>query len=340
MHMKDGIVEETALPPDPRNVEMFQLLSGQNLVVGGKQTMGENFPLSQGWFKVDFRFNFIVTIGTGAGAIAEGELGIIKSITMRSDKAEYFISAVPGRALYKVAVVKNGTVPQKDAVAAASATYSVNFPVFFTDKRAQRINDTIIDTARYQRITLEVVLGTVADLFTAPGTASMTATLDMSVQRTKENLPPDGGPLWYLQYQDMPPAVASTQFFVDMERSPDLGIKALYVHSGALATAGAEWSGVNDDTIQNVVQFKDGQRNIIQDRIHAMIQADNKTFYGLEVLLAGVEVHDFFALTGSYRDTVFTNDKSKLQYTYTLQAGVIATDQITVLVEGVRDLRD
>ena len=71
-----------------------------------------------------------------------------------------------------------------------------------------------------------------------------------------------------------------------------------------------------------------------------MIQADNKTFYSLEVLLVGVEVHDFFSLTGSYRDTVFTNDKSKLQYTYTLQAGVIATDQITVLVEGVRDLRD
>jgi len=333
--MENEIIEQSP----PRNVENYQLLSGEPLVVSGKTTLGKNFQLGQGWFKLDFRFNLIVTIGTGTTPITEGELQFIKSITLKSDKSEYFISAVPARALFKAAIVRSRCVPQKDAIAAASATYSVNFPVYFTDDRAQRENDTIIDTARYQNMTLEIVLGTVADLFTVVGTSSLTATLDLNVKRTKEVLPVKGGPIWYTQYQDMPPAIASTQTFVDLERSADLAIKRLYVHSAALATAGAEWSGTNDDTIQNVVQLKDGTSNIVQDRIHGQIQADNKGFYALENQIAGVEVHDFFSDTGSYRDTIFTNDKSRLQYTWTNQAGVIATDQVTVLVEGIRDLR-
>lgn len=323
-----------------RNLENYQLLSGEPLVIGGKVTLGKNFQLGQGWFKLDFRFNIIVTIGTGVTPIAEGELQFIKSITLRSDRSEYFISAVPGRALFKVGAIRSGTVPQKDAIAAATATYSVNFPVYFTDKKAIRENDTIIDTARYQNMYLEIVMGTVADLLTTPGTASVTATLDLNVKRTKESLPASGGPLWFIQYQDMPPTIASTQTFVVLERAADLSIKRLYIHSGALATAGAEWSGVNDDTIQNVVSLKDGSTSIVQDRIHAQVQADNKCFYSLETILAGVEVHDFFSDTGSHRDTVYTNDKSLLTYNWSNQAGVIATDQVTVLVEGIRDLRE
>lgn len=324
----------------PRNTEKYQLLSGEPLVIGGKQTLGKNFKIGEGWYQLDFRFNIIVTIGTGAGPITEGELNIIKSITLKSDKSEYFISAVPGRALFKAAIPMTGSIPQKDAIAAASATYSVNIPVVFADEKLMRPNDLIIDTGRYQQMTLEVNMGTVADLFTAPGTASITATLDLVVKKTKEVLPVGGGPLWYMQYQDMPPQIASTQTFVDIERSSDLGIMRLFVHSATAATAGSEWSGTNDDTIQNVVQLKDGQTNIIQDLIHAQIQADNKSFYGLESIVTGLEVHDFVSMTGSLRDTIFTGDKSRLQYSWSNQAGVGATDQVTVLVQGARDLRE
>ncbi len=332
-------MDQVAWVPTERNVERFQILRGEALTVGGKTQLGRTFPLLQGWLEMHMRINLIVTIGTGAGPVTEGELLIIKSINFRTDRNEVIVANVPGRGLYKVAVARNGTVPQKDAIAAASATYSVNIPIQFADPSILRPNDTILDTSRYNTVTLEIQLGTVSDLFTAPGTATMTATLDLEVLRTKEKLPEDGRPIWYQSYQDMPPAIAGSQTFVDIERAPDYSIKRLFVHSGASATAGQEWSGSNDDTIQDVVNVKDSANFIVQERIHAMVQAENKTTYSLESLLAGVEVHDFVSRTGSLLDTIFTNDRSKLQYTWSNQAGVGATDQVTVLVDGIRSLR-
>lgn len=322
-----------------RNTERFQILRAEPLVVNGKVQLGRTFPLLQGWLEMNLRINLVVTIGTGAGPVSEGELLVIKSINFRTDRNEVIVANVPGRGMFKTAVIRNGTVPQKDAIAAASATYSVNIPIQFIDEFLLRPNDTILDTSRYNTVSLEVQLGGVADLFTAPGTATMTATLDLEVLRTKEVLPPEGRPVWYQTYQDMPPAIASSQTFVDLERAPDLAIKRLVVHSGATATAGVEWSGANDDTIQDIVNVKDSANFIVQERIHAMVQAENRATYSLEALLAGVEVHDFVSRTGSLLDTIFTNDRSKLQYTWSNQAGVVATDQVTVLVDGIRSLR-
>lgn len=323
---------------DKRNREDYQILTREPLAISGKTTLGRNFPLSQGWFSVMFRINLTVTIGTGAGPITEGELAIIKSINLRTDKNEVLISNVPGRGIFKQAIPKFGTTPSKTAIAAASGTYTIDLPVIFSDPGTMRPYDSILDTSRYQTMTLEVILGGVADLFTAPGTASVTATLDMVVHRTKEVLPIEARPIWYRQLIDMPPISPTSATFIDIERSSDLGIARLFIWTSSTATAGVEWSGTASNVIMAEVNLRDSANFIIQDRSADLIQSDNKTTYSLETIVAGMFLIDFVSMTGSNLDTIFTGDLARLQFSWANRAGVVATDQVTLMVEGLRKL--
>src|SRR3990167_7200801 len=154
-------------------IESIGLIDTQALVVWAKKGFSDELAVGEGWYRADVRVGIVVTIGTGSGAIAEGELLFIKNVTLKTDRGEY-ICNLPGRALYKIAHVKAGSAPDKDAIAAASATYYVNLPIYFAEHERlgfPRPEDTILDTKRHNSLTLEVQCGTVADLFTTVGTS-------------------------------------------------------------------------------------------------------------------------------------------------------------------------
>src|SRR6267142_1939860 len=87
-------------------------------------------------------------ICAGAGPVTEGELLICKGIVLRTSAGEV-VCNLPGRALYKIAVERGGTVPRKDAIAASTGTFAVDLPIYFVDDRMKRPEDTILDTSRY-----------------------------------------------------------------------------------------------------------------------------------------------------------------------------------------------
>lgn len=318
-------------------VERPNVITGAALNVNGQTQFSKEFPMGEGWFALWLRFNLAFTVGTGTTPITEGELLFIKNVLLRTDRGEILCN-LPGRALYKISTYKSGTPPQKNAIAAASATYRVSMPIYFTDEYLIRPEDTILDTLRYSSVSLQVTIGGVADLLTTVGTSSVAVTMDAEIVRSMGRLPEGGKPAFHINYDLRPPLDANVNQNVDLERSPDMSIKRLFVHSGTSGTGGVPWSGVNSDAVQNVVNIKDQNRFIEKDRIHAAILDQNKIDASLEAVLAGVEVFDFVR-DKSILSSLATGDKSVLQYTWTNQGGVAANSIVTATQEAIRTLK-
>lgn len=306
-------------------------------VNGAQTTFGKDFPMGEGWYKMVLDFAITVTIGTGTGAISEGELAFIKNVMLKTDRGEILCN-LPGRALYKIATYRTSSAPNKDAIAAASATYHVYLPILFVDEKMVRMEDTILDTSRYNSVTLQVTLGSVADLFTTVGTSSVTATLDVEVARSLGPLPPAAKPHFHVSYDYRQPVDASISTEIDLERSADMSVKRYYVHSCTGGTAGVPFSGVNSDAVQNQVIIKDQNRFIEKDRVHRMIQNENKDEAWLENPIVGLEVFNFVR-DGSITSALATGAKSVLKYSWSNQAGVAANYIVTVAAEMVRNLK-
>lgn len=318
--------------------ERANVIQASALAQGGLTAFTQQFPLSEGWKALYLRFSHTVVIGTGAGAIAEGELQIIKNVLFRTDKGEV-ICNLPGRALYKIATYRACEAPRKDAVAAASATYRVTLPIYFVENLLMtRPEDSILNTARYNSVILQITYGGPTDLFTAPGTATNAGALDVDIERTLGVLPPQSLPAFHQSYDYDPPVDASVQQFINLERSADMSIKRLFVHSSTGGVGGVPWSGVNADTIQNTINLKNQNRFIEQLRIHAMIQDVNKLDAFLESIISGVEVFDFVR-DGSVTAALATGGLAVLQYSWVNQGGVAANSIVTTARDMLRTLK-
>jgi len=256
---------------------------------------------------------------------------------MRTSRGEV-ICNLPGRALYKIAALKSHTLPTKQEVAASSASYYVDVPIYFVDDEMKRPEDTILDSGAYNAISLELTMGTIADLFTAPGTGTIALTLDLDIERTKGMLPPAAKPMFHPQYAAMPSQDASAQAFIDMERSPDLAYKRLYAHAAINGTAGGLFTGDNSDVVQATESVIDQSGDIVRQRFHEMIQNQNKLDYELEAIQTGITCIDFVR-DGSINSALYPGDRSRLQYTWVNKAGVVAGDIVSLAYEGVRGLK-
>jgi hypothetical protein len=333
-----------------RDVENIAIAQAEPLAINGTTTLGRHFPLAQGWHWLQLGINITVTIGTGTGAIATGLMDLVKRILFRTDRGEICCNC-NARALLTLNTYKYGTAPYQDTLAASSATYTLYVMIPFSDPRMKRMEDTILDTSRYNNVSLEITLGTVADLFTTVGTSSITASIDANVTRTREVLPPEGRPLYYISYEFAQPTNPANQVFIDIDRAPDLALKRVLTHAATSATAGASFTGTSVNTIQDRVSIKDSSSFYVQDLTHEAVQARNKDLFGIDLyspapwnnatgLLTGCELHSFVS-DESVNTALYTGDKSKLQYVWTNQAGVgaLTTPQVSLLWEGVRGLK-
>jgi Ca2+-binding EF-hand superfamily protein len=320
-----------------RDLEIIGHLRSQALTLGAPTVLGKDFPLGEGWYNVFLRFNLVVVIGTGAGPVAEGELLIIKNIVLRTSAGEILVN-LPGRALFKIANALWGTIPRKDAIAAASATYRVDLPIAFVDDRMKRPEDTILDTGRYSAMALEITMGGLTDLFTAPGTATLTASLDMEIERTKGKLPKKALPVFHRFYGSNPSQDAAVQTFIDIDRAPDVAYKRFFAHASATGVAGGVFTGANADDVQDFESIVDQSGDIVRERIHEMIQNQNKRDYSLETVLAGITIFDLVR-DGSINSALYPGDRSRLQYKWVNKAGVAANDVVSLAHDAVRGLK-
>jgi hypothetical protein len=320
-----------------RDLEQVKHFRNQALTLSAPTVLGKDFPLGEGWYMLMLRLNLVVVIGTGAGPIAEGELLFFKNIRLETSAGEILVN-LPARALYKIAAMKSGCLPRKDAIAAATATYSIDIPIYFVDDKMKRPEDTILDTSRYSNLQLTITSGSIADLFTAPGTATVTANLDLEIERTKGRLPPKGLPVFHVFYGAMQSQDAFVQTFIDLDRAPDMAYKRLFAHASANGVSGGVFTGANADDVQDIESIVDQSGDIIRERIHEMIQNQNKRDYSLEAVLAGITIFDFVR-DGSINSALYPGDRSRLQYKWNNKAGVAAGDVVSLAFESFRGLK-
>ena len=319
-----------------RDLESLSHFRAQALTNGTLNVLGRDLPLGEGWYGVFLRFNLGFTVGTGTTPIAEGELLYIKNVQIRTSAGEVLCN-LPGRALYKIAAAMFGSPPRKDAIAAATATYRVDLPIMFVDDRMKRPEDTILDTSRYSGIALEITLGTVADLLTTVGTSAVVTTLDMEIERTKGKLPPKGLPIFHRYYGSAQSQDANSQTFIDIDRAPDVAYKRFFAHECSAGTAGGVFTGVNADDVKELESIVDQSGDIVRERIHEMIQNQNKRDYSLESVLAGVTIFDFVR-DGSINSALYPGDRSRLQFKWTNRT-VAASDIVSLAFDAVRGLK-
>jgi hypothetical protein len=258
-----------------------------------------------------------------------------------TDRGENLYNNVPARLIYRMDAIKAGTPASKDAIAAASATYRVLLNMWFVDPLLNVPEDTILNTARYSSLTLEIGIGAMADLFTTVGTATEVPTCDIYVARQKGRLPQQISPQFFQEVGYRGPVDPNATLFIDMERAANLAYKRLHIFSSSGAAAvlapGTPFSGAADSTVLNDGTTDVDAGNPVDRVILDIIQRLNRQDYSLEATPAGW-YHLDLCQDGSINASLYSGDKSRLTQRVTLAAGAPNPAQWTLGVEGWRPL--
>ena len=314
-----------------------QIFGNKALNLGGPNPITADIPMGggEGWLGLLLEFIYTIVIGTGTTAISEGELGIIRNITFKTDvDGESHI--LTGRAAYRYNHFIEILPSNKDAIAAASADYRVTVPILFADMMSGNPYETILDTGRYKSCELNPSMGSIADLLGTPGTATVTAKLNCSVIKTKERLLDWQKPVAYPYIKSLG-QTDYTGLLRNLERSPDLRMRRLFWMLTTASTAGVPFSGTPaDDSIKNVsIEHQAGYeyKKVIRQQL-----ADEFAKHFGVTRPAGWYGFDFMK-DGDLSNAFLTDPDfvSKLQLTWETDSGTAA--MVNTLLDGVRALK-
>lgn len=323
--MLDRPVVETIINNRPLNLGRANPISSEITGMGGRE----------GWFALLAEIAITLTVGTGTGAISEGELNFIPNITFATDVDKESHNAA-ARALYRLAHFERRSAPLKDAIAASNGTYRVAVPLMFYDEMSLNPFESILDVSRYKSAELNITLGSVADLLTTPGTASATAALTLSVIKTRGPLSEALRPVVYPQYRQL----AQTPYGnlkTALPRQPDLRLRRLYWMNSTSFVTGVPFSGTPaDDSIRDIsiehqagYEFKFLQRQQLAEDFAAYFGVTRPAgWYGLD-----------FMKDGDFDNSFLTdpNSVSSLDMTWKTDSGTAA--MVNPIINGAQALK-
>lgn len=319
------------------NTEIKEVFRARTLTNGAITRFSTEFPLGEGWYRLALRFNHALVVGTGTTPLSENNLRLVRSITLKTDRSEYVWNSVPARAIYRWDQMLRGAAALSTAIAAASATYSTLLNLWFVDPLAIKPEDTILNTARYSAITLEVGIGTITDVLGTPGTATIASTVDAYVERSKGPLPASVRPLLFTEYGVRVPVDPTTVQVIDMERASNLAYKRWqYFACNTTTVSGVPYSGdASDAILTDVTVDHDGGRPF-ETILHPVLNAINKQDYALETAVVGQGITDFVR-DGSLNSQLYSGDKSRLRLLWS--NGTLGTlPQMNLSYMGTRPL--
>jgi hypothetical protein len=318
--------------------EIVEAFSGQSLTQGGVTRFSKEFPLGEGWTRMLLRFNLTVVIGTGAGVVAEAIQKFVKAVTLKTDRGELLCNSVPGRALYRWDQLKSGTPALSESVAAGSATYRLILPIWFADPLAKVPFDTVLDTARYSSINLELQVGDINDLYSAPGTATVTSTVDCFIERGRGAVPKKVRPAFYVEYGARVPVDPNSVSEILLERAANLAYKRLMIGTASSPTAGTPFSGTNSDAVLSTVTLEHDGGFPYNRVIWSLLTNQNKQDYSLETALVGTALFDHVRQDGSLNSAMYSGDKSRLSLKWANGGSMPNPAQVSLAYEAVRPL--
>lgn len=316
--------------------ERFNVLDNASLGAGNTQFQ-QQWPLGEGWYALLLRFNIVLTIGTGSGALTEALQRIIENILITTDRDGVIVNA-SGRALWRLAQFKAGGVPPvADAFSAATGTYRVEIPIYFADPLALRPEDTILDTSRYSSLNVTITMGGVSRLLSTVGTSSVTYTVDADIERARGPLSENSKPIFTPFIVNKPSVDPNSQAFVDLERARDLAYKRIMLFASDNSTP---WQGGADSAVLDKISIEDsdgfvGLRSVKDD----CIQRANVRDYRIDAgaIITGLYMIDF-TKQRSIQDAEWSGAKSRFQVTWTNDTP--SSKYVHTLIEGVRTLKE
>jgi len=294
------------------------------------------FPFGQIYKTMFLEFYLTLANTTGTGAIAEGELSIVKNILIKTDKHDILVNA-SGRSLFYRARKVMRTTPYKDAIAVTAKTYKISIPIHFSNKQLRRPDDTGLDTAGVSSLDLQVTMGDVGDLLGSVGDAVVTCKLNVTVEKTLYGADASNMPIMQSYIVDLPPVdTASLQYF-ELEKTMSLGLLDIMAFTTDAALAGSKFSGTPANDVVASWNFEDNIRQVFQNITGDNIQFDNKDEYELETLPTGQYIFTF-AKDKSVWSAYPVGGKSRVQLNWINGANVTTPLQVTALIDGVKTL--
>jgi hypothetical protein len=332
--------------------ERRTILTGAALTNGGTFTF-DRFPMD-GYGLTKIRLLLSLTTSAGAAdPITWGAYQYIKGITLYDNLDQYYYSGVPGMALYKVNQKFDKAQPFHQPVLAAAGTYLAVLDLPLVYPFLFRPEDTIVETKRINRLTLELALGTIADVLVTPAANTLVATLGIELVGTRASVgynqagvkDPDKAKSYFHSFMRTYPMLhADVRTSWELDAASDMALLGfmLYNHGASgLPFIGSVAAPANDH-VTSVNFFDVGHRYLNNVQALSFMQErqeeDDFNRHAADlvspVLRLGEYYHSFVK-DGSINEAYQASLPATLEWT-----NATATDETDLIVWGVRKRRE
>lgn len=302
-----------------------------NVTPGALNTFINNWPKGPGIYETDLHLQLTLTVGTATGPITDGILNYIKQITFKGDTKDTFVNQLSARAIVMgPSFIKSGGITNFDQIAAASGVYDVWIKIYHWDPLEVRPEDTFLDTRLYDQLKLTISLGSMADLFTTPGTASVTATCDIQAWMSYDDMPANVRTIGFTSYGTPGPQDVTQRQYIQLVRDDSVLYKRIYLQTAS--AGGGTWYGPNSDSIISQLFMTTTADTFLNGVPWENLQQLSQERYKLAAVMAGRNVIDL-TYARSNRSALYS-DRNNLRVAWTNAAGVVAGDTASIVTES------
>jgi hypothetical protein len=327
------------------------------LPIGQPTIISRDLPVGDPWLTMrlnlrgQLRDPGVPATGT---IVPDAPLGLFSLALTTDIDRDVIEPSVSARAMYRYSQFLYGTAGELVAAVLPNTNttlFNAVVDIPFVDPLLNVPMDTVLDTRRYNAVTLTITTGSISDIINTPAATSILEScfVDIEIVRVSPRVPlpltvAKALPFWKRHAPLVPPG----ETLINLDRVPTLAIKrlcTLYTNGAAGPNApivGVPFTGLGSnagiDTKRISSNFRDHFGNAIGGVSRRTLQAGNKMDYSIETWPAGWYVADF-NLEKSLFNALATGDKSMLQALYTYQGAGANVQQLSVLVAGIQKLR-
>lgn len=321
----------------------FALPSGQPTIIS------RDLPVGDPWLamRLNLRGQLVGAAGAGGTVLADAPLPLFRIALTTDIDREVVEPDVSARALYRHSQILHGTAGELVAptiVAATTTDFNTVLTIPFVDPRMDIPMDTVLDTRRYNAVTLTITSGVLTDIVSAPVNVTLGSLfVDLEIVRVSPRV---ALPLTVAKvlpfYKRHAPFLAPANTVQNLDRIPTLAIKRVGVFTATSPVAGVAFTGTGSNAVLDGLRISSNYRDHFGSALGGVsrrtLQGGNKLDYSIETWPTGWYWADF-VLDGSNWSALATGDKSVLQAILAYQAGLAGTEQVSIFVAGLQKLR-
>jgi hypothetical protein len=319
------------------------------LTIGQPTIITREFPVGDPWLTMTLNLRGELNSVAGpTGTVVADAPTPLWALALTTDLDKDVIEpSVSSRALYRYAQVEQGTAGELVAptlVASTVTPFNAVVQLLFADPRMLVPEDSLLDTRRYNNITLTVTTGTITDIVTSPVNVTLqNVFLDLEITRLSPRVPLPLDVVKVLPFIKRYAAITpAADTILQLDRVPTLALKRHLILTTSGSTAGVPFTGTGSNAILDTLRISSNRRDHFGSAVggisRRVLQGDNKFDYSLETWPAGWYVADF-VLDKSLLSSLATGDLSVLQSIHVYQGGLPGTPQLSTLWAGVQKLR-